>query len=167
MVQIQKETKAYPSPLDVGIPLSRLLLGPFYTLQSDKTALLCLDSCAAACWSRPVLPLETQQVCFSGQQRTERTHNMALPQHKHYRFIMTTEGTTENIGGTYKFNINWLQMFLWLEFKKVIFCKYCREQKQAGNSIHLRNPAAFSVCSWIPVLLGIKEALTPLPAASP
>lgn len=67
---------------------------------------------------------------------------MALPQHKHYRSIMTAEGTTENIGGTYKFNINWLQMFLWLEFKKVIFCKK-KEQKQAGNSIHVRNP--FSV----------------------
>lgn len=38
-------------------------------------------------------------------------------------------------GRTYRFNANWLKMFPWLEFENnVMFCKYCRGQKQAGNS---------------------------------
>ncbi|KAK0135633.1 Zinc finger protein 862 [Merluccius polli] len=39
-------------------------------------------------------------------------------------------------GRIYKFNINWLQTFPWLQYEnQVMFCKYCRGQKLAGNSL--------------------------------
>ena len=50
----------------------------------------------------------------------------------------TSTSTGAGRGRTYRptFKVNWLKMFPWLDFENnLIFCKYCRGQKQAGNSL--------------------------------
>lgn len=52
---------------------------------------------------------------------------------------MPTGSLSTNVGDTasevYKFKSDWLKLFPWLEFEdNLMFCKYCKGQKQAGNS---------------------------------
>jgi hypothetical protein len=47
---------------------------------------------------------------------------------------VTSTSTVAGGGRTYRFTANWLKMSPWLELENnVMFCKYCRRLKQAGN----------------------------------
>lgn len=42
---------------------------------------------------------------------------------------------TDTVGEVYRFKSDWIKLFPWLEFENnLMFCKYCRGQKQVGNS---------------------------------
>lgn len=46
-----------------------------------------------------------------------------------------SQASTGSASKVYKFKADWIKLFPWLEFEdNLMFCKYCKYQKQAGNS---------------------------------
>jgi hypothetical protein len=49
--------------------------------------------------------------------------------------MATASVSTDSASKVYKFKSDWIKLFPWLEFENnLMFCKYCKGQKQAGNS---------------------------------
>lgn len=49
--------------------------------------------------------------------------------------VSVSTSASDSTSKVYKFKSDWIKLFPWLEFENnLMFCKYCKGQKQAGNS---------------------------------